>query len=114
VDAPRAVTSAADLSSALSNAKELLLLTYWNGNIEVSEFSDGKIKYFDRKGDADFAQKLRAFLMAHTGKDWTLEKLQQSESTPTNGEIKKAEIESDPAVANALDLFAGAEIVSVK
>ncbi|MCL1891836.1 MAG: DNA polymerase III subunit gamma/tau [Alphaproteobacteria bacterium] len=115
--APPALNSPADLACALSDAKELLLMTHWNNNIEVIEFSDGHIKFFDRRDDRDFQIKLNKFLLEKTGKTWTLEKIEQAsrpEPLQTPGEIKKAEIESDPAVANALNLFAGAEVVSVK
>jgi DNA polymerase-3 subunit gamma/tau len=111
------ILSAEDLSSALSDAKELLLLTHWSNNIEVAEFSDGHVKFFDRKDDRDFPTKLRAFLLSKTGREWKLEKLepsQKAEPIQTPSEARRAEIEADPAVANALDLFAGAEIVSVK
>ncbi|MCL2749090.1 MAG: DNA polymerase III subunit gamma/tau [Alphaproteobacteria bacterium] len=110
-------SSPTDLASALSDAKELMLMTHWSNNIEVIEFSDGHIKFFDRKDDRDFPMKLKQFLQEKTGKIWTLEKIEQAQKTEelqTPGEIKKAEIESDPAVANALDLFAGAEVVGVK
>ena len=52
------ITCANDLGCALQSTKEILLYSYFSSNIEVSELSDGVIKYFDRKGDADFAHKL--------------------------------------------------------
>jgi hypothetical protein len=109
--------SAASLSSALVDAKELLLSAYWNNNIEVAEFNDGHIKFYDRKNDADFVQRLQKFLLEKTGKNWVLEKLERAETAApiqTAAEAKKAEMESDPMIANALDLFAGAEIVGTK
>jgi DNA polymerase-3 subunit gamma/tau len=111
---PLTIASAGDLSVAFSNAKELLLKSYWDANCEVSEFSDGRIVYFDRKGDRDFAQKLSVFLQSATGKSWVLEKLEVSAAAPTATERQKAELESDPMVADALSLFAGAELVAVK
>jgi hypothetical protein len=116
-DATAHIESAAELSTALSDAKELLLLTHWNNSIEVAEFRDGYIKFFDRKEDRDFPQKLRQFLRTKTGKEWTLEKLEPMEKTTsvqTPSEAQRAELESDPGIANALDLFAGAEIIGVK
>ena len=111
------ISSANELSSALSDSKEILLLNHWNNNIEVSEFRDGYIKFFDRKDDRDFPTKLNKFLLEKTGKQWTLEKIDKAEKTEdlkTAGEMKQAEIESEPAVADALSLFAGAEIIGMK
>ncbi|MFA7188011.1 MAG: DNA polymerase III subunit gamma/tau [Alphaproteobacteria bacterium] len=111
------ISTVAELSKALSDSKEVLLMTHWNNNIEVAEFADGNIKFFDRKEDNDFQKKLRAFLLEKTGKEWVLEKIepiQKTENLQTPTEAMRAELESDPEIANALDLFAGAEIVSVK
>ena len=109
------ISTATELSQTLSNAKEPLLMMHWNNNIEVLEFSDGNIKFFDRKNDNDFQKKLRKFLLEKTGKEWVLEKQEKKEeSVQTTGEVQRAEIESDPAIANALNLFDGAEILSVK
>ena len=107
------ITSAAELGLALQNAREILLYSYFNNNIEVSEFSIGKITYFDRKGDGDFAQKLAAWLMDATGQTWILERDTQSHNTQTAAEQKRAELESDPMVANAMNLFGDAEIIGV-
>ncbi len=111
------ISTVAELSKALSDSKEVLLMTHWNNNIEVAEFTDGNIRFFDRKDDNDFQKKLRAFLLEKTGKEWVMEKLepiQKAENLQTPTEAIRAELESDPEIANALDLFAGAEIVSVK
>jgi DNA polymerase-3 subunit gamma/tau len=111
------ISTVTELSKSLSDSKEPLLMTHWNNNIEVAEFTEGNIKYFDRKNDNDFPKKMRAFLSEKTGKEWVLEKLEpmeKSESLQTPTEAQRAELESDPEIANALDLFAGAEIVSVK
>ncbi|NMA32571.1 MAG: DNA polymerase III subunit gamma/tau [Alphaproteobacteria bacterium] len=110
------VSTALDLSKLLSDFKEPLLMMHWNNNIEVAEFTDGKIKFFDRKDDKDFVKKLREFLLEKTGKEWVLEKLELMEKTEnlqTPTETQRAELESDPAIAKALDLFDGAEIISV-
>ena len=77
----------------------------------------GKLSFFDRNDDRDFPIKLRDFLLSKTGKEWTLEKIepeQKNQPMQTPTEAQRAELESDPAVASALDLFAGAEIISVK
>jgi len=111
------ISTVAELSKSLSDSKEPLLMTHWNSNIEVAEFIDGNIKFFDRKNDNDFQKKLRGFLLEKTGKEWVLEKLEpmeKNENLQTPTEARRAELESDPEIANALDLFAGAEIVSVK
>ena len=108
------ITCAADLGAALQSTKEILLYSYFSSNIEVSELSDGVIKYFDRKGDADFAHKLSVWLTDKTGKAWVLTKLTESANTQTISEQKQEELESDPLVASAMSLFENAEIVGVK
>ena len=108
------ITCAADLGTALQSTKEILLYSYFSSNIEVSELSDGVIKYFDRKGDADFAHKLSAWLLDKTGKAWVLTKLTESINVQTISEQKQEELEADPLVASAMSLFENAEIVGVK
>ncbi|MDL2295565.1 DNA polymerase III subunit gamma/tau [Lachnospiraceae bacterium OttesenSCG-928-E19] len=108
------LNSATDLANALQESRELMLFSYYSGNIEVSEFTPGKIKYYDRKGDPDFTQKLSAWLLDKTGSFWSLERLVESENKQTITEQKKEELTSDPMVADALSLFGGAEIVGVK
>lgn len=107
------ISSAEDLANALQKAKEILLYSYYSSNIEVVEFSEGKIKYFDRKGDADFAPKLSAWLCDKTGCTWVLERAQESLHTHTVTEKKQEELEADPMIASAMSLFEDAEIVGV-
>lgn len=111
-DKPK-ISSASELATALQNSKEILLYSYYSSNIEVVEFSDGKIKYFDRKGDLDFTQKLSAWLSEKTGHPWILERQMQSMHTQTVTEQKQEELEADPMVASAMSLFEDAEIVGV-
>ena len=108
------ITTVSDLGNALQSTKEILLYSYFSANVEVSEISDGEIKYFDRKGDVDFAHKLSVWLSDKTGKTWTLTRLTESVHAQTISEQKQQELESDPLVASAMDLFADAEIVGVK
>lgn len=108
------INSADDLAKALQESKEILLYSYYTSNIEVVEIIDGTLKYFDRRGDADFAHKMAAWLKDKTGHEWSLEKMQESQNTHTITEQKKEELEADPLVASAMDLFADAEIVGVK
>ncbi len=108
------INSAGDLAAALQNSKELILFSYYSNNIEVSEIENGKIKYYDRKGDADFAQKMIAWLLDKTGRLWNMERLTESINTSTVTEQKREELESDPMVANALSLFGDATVISVK
>ncbi|HNY25732.1 MAG TPA: DNA polymerase III subunit gamma/tau [Alphaproteobacteria bacterium] len=108
------ILNASDLANALQESKELLLFTYYSSNIEVSEMENGKIKYFDRKGDADFARKLSNWLSDSTGEDWIIERINESINKQTVTEQKREELESDPMIANALSLFGDAEIVGVK
>ncbi|MDR0727159.1 MAG: DNA polymerase III subunit gamma/tau [Rickettsiales bacterium] len=108
------ISSAAELATALQESKELILLSYYSSNIEVSELSEKHIKYFDRKGEMDFAQKLSAWLMDKTGQQWTLERCAESENVQTVTEQKRSALESDPMVASAMSLFGDVEIVGVK
>lgn len=107
------ISSAAELATALQSSKEILLYSYYSSNIEIVEFSDGKIKYFDRKGDLDFTQKLSAWLSEKTGHPWNLERQMESMHTQTVTEQKQEELEADPMVASAMSLFEDAEIVGV-
>jgi len=107
------IKTSADLANALQNARELLLYSYYSTNLEISKFETGKIVYFDRKGDKDFSQKLSIWLRDKTGKNWILEKIEESTNEQTISEHKKSEIESDPMVASAMDLFEDAQIVNI-
>ena len=108
------IKSAADLANALQSTKEILLYSYYSSNIEVSEFVECKITYFDRKGDADFAHKLTIWLNDKTGKQWVLQRETQSNNAHTISEQKQEELAADPLVASAMSLFENAEIVGVK
>ena len=108
------IQNANDLANALQASKEILLYSYYTSNIEVVEISNYILKYFDRRGDADFAHKLSVWLNDKTGHAWTLERITESPHTHTITEQKKEELESDPMVASAMDLFADAEIVGIK
>jgi len=107
------ISSAADLAAALQESKELILFTYYSSNLEISEITDGKIKYYDRKGDRDFAQKLSAWLADKTGHAWALERIEESENIQTVTEQKFSELEANPMIADAMNLFADAEIIGV-
>jgi hypothetical protein len=107
------IKTATDLANALSNAREMLMYSYFTKNIEVSEIVNNKIAYFDRGDDADFQKKLIVWLNTNTGANWTLEKIEQSAQQQTVGEQEKIAVESDPMVADAMSLFENAEIVGV-
>jgi DNA polymerase-3 subunit gamma/tau len=107
------IKTSEDLANALQNARELLLYSYYSTNLEIIEFENGHIKYFDRKNDKDFSQKLAIWLKDKTDKNWTIEKIEQSTHQQTISEHTKSEIESDPMVASAMDLFKDAEIVNI-
>ena len=108
------INNANDLANALQHSKEILLYSYYTSNLEVVEISNNTIKYYDRRGDADFSHKLSVWLENKTGHAWTLERMTESPHAHTITEQKKEELESDPLVASAMDLFADAEIVGVK
>lgn len=107
------IKSGADLANALQQTKEILLFSYYSSNIEIVEFGENKITYYDRKGDADFPQKLATWLMDKTGHPWTLQRATQSQHISTVAEQKQSELESDPMIADAMSLFENAEIISV-
>lgn len=108
------IENANDLANALQSSKEILLYSYYTSNIEVLDVSDGTLKYFDRRGDAEFAHKLATWLNEKTGHAWTLERVTESPHAHTITEQKKEELESDPLVADAMSLFADAQIVGIK
>lgn len=108
------IENATQLAQLLQESKEILLYSYYSSNIEVAEITDNKIKYFDRKGDADFAPRLSAWLADKTGKQWQLERAQESVHTHTITEQKQEELAADPMIASAMSLFENAEIVGVK
>lgn len=112
--APKKTTfsSAADIASVLQSDKEILMYSYYTTNIEVSEFTPGKMVYFDRGSDVEFAKKLNAWLNSKTGQIWDLERITKSEHARTVTEQKHEELASDPMVADAMSLFEGAEIVT--
>ena len=103
-----------DVVNALKQSREMLLMSHFNTNLEIIDFSNGKIKYFDRQNDKDFLQKFSRWLNEKTGKQWVIETVEETQHKQTVSEHKKSEIESDPMVASAMDLFEGAEIVKVQ
>ena len=107
------IKTSEDLANALRDSRELLLFSYYSNNLEIIDFEIGKIKYFDRKGDKDFSQKLSAWLNNNTGKTWTLEAVAESQHKQTVVEHAKSEIAEDPMVATAMGLFEDAEIVNI-
>ena len=108
------ITTANELAAQLQNSKEILLYSYYSSNIEVAEIENGRIKYFDRRGDADFAPRLAKWLADKTGLQWKLERATESVHTHTITEQKQEELEADPMIASAMSLFENAEIVGVK
>ena len=108
------ITTTNELATQLQSSKEILLYSYYSSNIEVAEIENGHIKYFDRKGDADFAPRLAKWLADKTGKQWKLERATESVHTHTITEQKQEELEADPMIASAMSLFENAEIVGVK
>lgn len=108
------ITTTNELAAQLQNSKEILLYSYYSSNIEVAEIENGRIKYFDRRGDADFAPRLAKWLADKTGLQWKLERATESVHTHTITEQKQEELEADPMIASAMSLFENAEIVGVK
>lgn len=109
----KVIKNANDLAQALQETKDILLYSYFSANIEVSNIENNKITYFDRKGDKDFAQKLSTWLLKNTGAEWTLDRKQDSCNVQTATEKQQQELEQDPLVASAMNLFADGEIIDV-
>ena len=107
------IKTAADLAELLQNAREMLMYSYFSTNLEVTRIDGHTIYYFDRRGDADFPRKLVAWLNDKTGETWQMQPTAHKENVATVTEQKKSEIESDPMIANAMALFADAQIVGV-
>ena len=107
------IKTSGDLANALQSGRELMLYTYYSTNLEIVAFEPGHIKYFDRQGDKDFSQKLSVWLRNKTGKNWQIERVEQSAHQQTISESNKSEIVNDPMVASAMDLFEDAEIVNI-
>ena len=107
------ITSAEMLVEELQKARELLLYSYFSSNLEIIEFGNNKIKYFDRQNDKNFTQKLALWLKDNTGNDWVLERVDETPHQQTISEHNKSEIAADPMVASAMDLFKDAEIVNI-
>ena len=107
------INTSAELAGALQQSRELLLYSYYTNNLEITNFENGKITYFDRKDDKDFSKKLSVWLHDKTGKAWVLETVKESPHQQTVSEHAKSEIEADPMVASAMDLFKDAEIVNI-
>jgi DNA polymerase-3 subunit gamma/tau len=107
------IKTSKELVDALQAARELLLYSYVSSNLEIVEFGNDTIKYFDRQNDKTFMQKLSTWLRDNTGKNWTLETVAEDPHKETISEHNKSEIAADPMVADAMNLFEGAEIVSV-
>jgi DNA polymerase-3 subunit gamma/tau len=115
-DAPakgtNAIASAAELSNALSADKEIVMLAEWNNNSEVLDFSDGAIKLHYKGGDGNFIGNMVAYLRKKTGRQWEITTA-ESENKPTVAASQREEMESDPLVADALNLFGGASVMSI-
>ncbi len=118
VEAPTAkpankINTASELGHAMQADKQILLYTYFSENVEVCEISDGKLNYFDRGNDREFANKLSAWLEKYTGHSWVLARSETSCNMPTAHEHQQQELAADPMMASAMGLFEGAEIVEV-
>lgn len=107
------INDAKDIADALQKEREIALYSYFIKNIEVTELSKNKIKYFDRGEDKEYQHKLGSWLREKTGADWTLEREQESSNSQTISEQAKSELEADPMIANAMSLFEDAEIIGV-
>ncbi|MDR1826346.1 MAG: DNA polymerase III subunit gamma/tau [Rickettsiales bacterium] len=108
----KGIATAVELADALSADKELLLLAEWN-SCEVVDFGFGKIRLCYGGGDKGFVNGLSAWLVKKTGESWEIIPV-PSEHKQSVSEEKKEQMKNDPLVADALGLFEGASVVSVK
>jgi hypothetical protein len=104
--------SAADISTALSEDKEIILLSEWN-NCKVSDFAPGKIKLCYEGRNGTFLSDLSLWLKKKTDMDWEFE-FTDSVGGATIAEESVVKMKSDPLVADALNLFADANVVEIK
>ena len=109
----KTISTTTDLAAGLQATKEILLYSYYTSNIEVCEISDGKMTYFDRGDNADFPHQIAIWLENYTGKTWDIKIAKESCHVQTETEHTQKELESDPLVASAMNLFSDAEIVDV-
>ncbi|MDR2686105.1 MAG: DNA polymerase III subunit gamma/tau [Rickettsiales bacterium] len=103
-----------DLLKLLEQKKESLLLAELKGNTEIADFQPNSIKLYCRDAKSDLPTKLRKFLADNTTGQWTIEQLEESTGKQTSTEEMKAAAQDDPVIQDALSMFAGAEISSVK
>ena len=109
----KTISTTADLATGLQATKEILLYSYYTSNIEVCEISDGKMTYFDRGNNADFPHQIATWLENYTGKTWDIKIAKESCHVQTQTEHTQKELEADPLVASAMNLFTDAEVVDV-
>ncbi len=107
------IKTSQELLEKLQENREIILYSYFGTNLEISEFENGKIVYFDRKGDPTFQASLSKWLSEKTGKNWVLQRIEKSEHQQTTSEHVKEEIQADPMVADAMKLFEDAEIINI-
>ena len=107
------IKTASDLADLLKDAREIMLYSYFTKNIEVCDINGNCISFFDRGNDADFQKKLSLWLNTKTNENWEVIKVEESHQNQTVREQIETDVESDPMVADAMSLFADAEIVGV-
>lgn len=109
----KTINSREELSAALQATKEILLYSYYMANIEICAISNGEMTYFDRGDDGEFPHKMSSWLEKYTGKPWVLKAAKESCHVQTQNEQTQQELESDPLVSSAMNLFSDGEIVDV-
>ena len=107
------IKSASDLADALQAAREMILYSYFIKNVEITDIIGNTISYFDRGNDAEFQPKLASWLNAATGANWVLNKTEKSQQNQTVREQEQDAAAADPMVADAMSLFADAQIVGI-
>ena len=104
--------TATELADVLAADKELALLQEWNNQSEVLEFRDGHIKMHYRGRDLNFQAHLVEYLSRKTGKRWEIYVTAVEAPGATVSEVAKEEMKQNPLVADALNLFGDATVIS--
>ncbi len=107
------ISSVEILCQELSRNKEVLLRTILETEVKIESFVNGKISVFLEKEEKDFQTKLGVFLKEKTGKNWTIELLNNSRNE-TILQKNIVEVKKDDLVNDTLNLFEGSVIESTE
>ncbi|TNE36293.1 MAG: DNA polymerase III subunit gamma/tau [Alphaproteobacteria bacterium] len=115
------IATFAALVEKVEQERELRLLTQLKDHVNIVSFAHGRIDMrVSDKADRDLIQELQSRLKEWTGAPWLISR-SNDEGAPTLRSVelqqqadRMAEVKSDPLVSKAMELFPGAEILSIK